>query len=172
MNNFLKKLRDNPSTKIVEIENLPTQCPINEHIQQVENYFKKVMDSFKKIQLPKSSSASCPSLHEKIYQIITSRQFCYLSRTRSGAYRKNILDHIKIDIERKRPSRFYYDLGPGYHASICPKECEVDFDVGLAELFAIYQIVTFCNKIRQYYEPGAHFWLVIDNLCGLVSQRF
>ncbi len=63
--------------------------------------------------------------------------------------------------------RFFYDIGPGYHATTRPGVLPLCFDVGLAELLMLSQVNALWRRIVEIYEPGARFFLVVDNLCGL-----
>jgi hypothetical protein len=65
------------------------------------------------------------------------------------------------------PVSFWYDVGPGYHASLRPGEVDLSFDIGLAELLILFQIASFCHRVAELYPPGARFSLVVDNLCAL-----
>ncbi|MEJ2542109.1 MAG: L-tyrosine/L-tryptophan isonitrile synthase family protein, partial [Gemmatimonadota bacterium] len=81
-----------------------------------------------------------------------------------------VTSHLRRDVGEGRPVRFYYDLGPGYPASLDLREPELSFEVGLGELVAIQQVVSFSREVQDIYSPGAHFWLVIDNLCGRATN--
>ncbi|HEX5133152.1 MAG TPA: hypothetical protein VFX92_11790, partial [Candidatus Krumholzibacteria bacterium] len=107
---------------------------------------------------------------DEIFSILTGREFCYLSRGRTAPYRETTTALLKRDIERGEPVRFYYDIGAGYHASIHPGESGLVFNVGFSELCVLAQIASFCNRVAGIYRAGARFVLVIDNLCGLVTN--
>jgi len=65
------------------------------------------------------------------------------------------------------PLRFFYDIGPGYHATTHPGFLPLRYDVGLSELLILSQASALCRRITNLYAPGARFFLVVDNLCGL-----
>jgi hypothetical protein len=44
------------------------------------------------------------------------------------------------------------------------------FTVGFSELCALAQIAAFCNRVAPIHVPGARFVLVIDNLCGWLTN--
>ena len=102
-----------------------------------------------------------------IFYILTSRPFCYLSRTKAEFYRESVVPMLERRIATGGALRFFYDIGPGYHASTKPGVTPLCFDVGLAELLILSQISALCRRIAEPYPPGAKFYLVIDNLCGL-----
>jgi len=107
---------------------------------------------------------------DAVFDVLTSRRFCYLGRKRTAPYREATLSMLRHDMEQNQPVRFYFDVGPGYHASTRPGTGGLVFDVGLSELFVLQQIVLFCNRVREVYAPGARFRLVIDNFCALATN--
>lgn len=107
------------------------------------------------------------ALADAIFDLVTSREFCYLSRTRTAPYRDVTVELLRRRISTGEPFRFFYDIGPGYHASVRPHQEGLSFEVGLSELLILFQISSLCRRVAALYPPGAHFWLVIDNLCGL-----
>ena len=132
---------------------------------RVHEYLAALMASFG--ALPNRAEEAPPdSLPEKAFDILTNREFCYLSNSRVLPYRAEVLRLISNAIRQDRPMRFYFDIGGGYHASLRPGHEAVSFDVGIAELFVLRQIRKFSNRITAIYPPGVRFWLVIDNLCA------
>jgi hypothetical protein len=106
-------------------------------------------------------------LAEAIFDLLTSRQFCYLGRTKTAPFREQTVELLRRRIALGEPFRFFYDIGPGYHASLRPDVGGLSFDVGLSELLILSQVDNVCKRIQELYKPGARFWLVIDNICGL-----
>lgn len=102
---------------------------------------------------------------EKIYQILTSRQFTHQSKTKVSHLKAYVCKNIREDIEKNRSLEVYYDLGGGYHADISEKNAsKIDrYGVGISELLVIYQIKMADRKIREFYSPGIFFHIVIDN---------
>ena len=107
------------------------------------------------------------ALADKVFALMTSREFCYLSRTRTARYREQTVSLMQRRIGLGEPFRFFYDIGPGYHASLRPGESGLRFHLGLSELLILRQIAKLCRSIAALYEHGARFWLVVDNLCAL-----
>lgn len=107
------------------------------------------------------------ALADDIFSLVTSRQFCYLGRTKADRYREDVTAQLARRIAEDEPFRFFYDIGPGYHATTRPGLVPLRFDVGLSELLILTQVGALCARIRELYGPGAHFWLVIDNVCAL-----
>ena len=108
------------------------------------------------------------SIPGRVFDVLTNREFCYLSKARASAYRDGILAQIAADVAQERPLEFFYDIGGGYHATTQPGKEDVSFDVGLAEVFVLGQISSFIGKVARFYRPGARFSLVIDNMCALL----
>ena len=104
---------------------------------------------------------------EAIFDLVTSRRFCYLGRTKTAPYRADTLELLRRRMAMAEPFRFFYDIGPGYHASLRPEELPLRFDVGLSELLILFQIDALSRGVEELYAPGVRFWLVVDNLCGL-----
>ena len=105
-----------------------------------------------------------------IFSVLTSREFCYLGRTKTEPYRDQVERTLADDVGRGEPVRFYYDLGAGYHASVDPHTSGLVFSAGFSELCVLAQIASFCSRVGEIYAPGATFVLVIDNVCGLVTN--
>lgn len=116
-----------------------------------------------------SVSGDASAAAHDIFSVLTSREFCYLGRTRTEPYRESTVSAIEADIARGEPARFYYDLGAGYHASVHAGSGLV-FTVGFSELCVLAQIAAFCNRVAEIHVAGARFVLVIDNLCGWLTN--
>ncbi len=101
-----------------------------------------------------------------IFDTLCRREFCYLSKARAVVYRRDIDEKLTRRVLAGEALRFYYDIGGGYHASLDPSRDALRFDVGFAELCVLRQIASFIWEIRAAYQPGAHFSLVVDNLCA------
>lgn len=106
-------------------------------------------------------------LAARIYDLLTSRQFCYLGRTKASAYRERAVGLFEKQLRGREPIRFYYDLGGGYHAGLRPEDGELTFTIGLGEWFVLSQISRFVSHVSELYSAGAVFHIVIDNLCAL-----
>jgi len=105
---------------------------------------------------------------QAVLDLLTGREYCYLSKSRVAAYRESILGIVGEAARRGGPIPFYLDLGGGYHASTRPGDEGLCFEVGLGELFVLSQIASFAGRVRRVYPPGVAFSLVIDNVCALV----
>lgn len=117
--------------------------------------------------IPHEWTGSPEEIASAAFELLTRREFCYLSRSRSEVYRESVVPWFQERIERGEPLRLYYDLGGGYHASLDPEHSGVCFDIGLGEWFVLSQISRFVRRLRELYRPGAEFRIVIDNLCAL-----
>ena len=107
-------------------------------------------------------------ISERVFEVLTGRDFCYLSKIQVAPYRERVLALIREMARAAEPIRFYYDLGAGYHATTHPGEKELCFDVGLAELLVLRQVRSFSARVRTFYSPGVTFSLVIDNMAALL----
>lgn len=137
----------------------------------VETYVAMIMSRLRAAPRAQSATTNDPEVTSSaIFSILTSREFCYLGRTRTEPYRERVVDEMMADIRNAAPVSFYYDLGAGYHASIEPEKSGLVFNVGFSELCALAQVASFCNRVAEIYPPGARFVLVIDNVCGLVTN--
>jgi hypothetical protein len=105
---------------------------------------------------------------ERVFDVLTNREFCYLSKTRVAPYRAGVLQAVAEARRGAVPIHFFYDLGGGYHASTQPGHDDLSFDVGLAELLVLSQISTFAARATRFHPPGVRFSLVIDNMCALL----
>jgi len=102
----------------------------------------------------------------QIFDLLTQREYCYLSKSRVAPYRANALAAFVEAIAQQKPIHIFLDLGGGYHASLRPGFRPLDFSVGLAEWFVLGQIARFMREVGSVYAPGARFSIVIDNLCA------
>ena len=138
---------------------------------QLSNYMQTIMSSFTQHILV----ANPQEIDEKqtaadVFRIITGRNYSHLSRGKAGKYKDAIIRHIEQDVKSGKPATFFYDLGPGYHASLHPGQMETSFGIGLSELFALYQISEFSREVSEIYSNGAQFFIIIDNLCALATN--
>lgn len=108
---------------------------------------------------------------DQIFNILTHRRFTHLSRKMASSYKSVIVKKLRHDVMRGQPLHFFFDLGPGYHASIGPDFSGLRFDPGLGELLALRQIALFTNKVEVVYPPGVKFWIVVDDLCAWVANE-
>jgi hypothetical protein len=115
-----------------------------------------------------SPNVNADSAPEYILDLLTNRDFCYLSKSKVSGYRESILALVRDAVRRREPIRFYYDIGGGYHASTRPEEGGLSFEVGLGELFVLSQISSFSGRALPIYPSGIKFSLVIDNVCALL----
>ena len=133
--------------------------------EEVGTYIAGIMGRF--TDRPEGACAEAGPLAEELFRALTARRFCYLSRRRTRPYRDQVVRTFDGSIRRGEPISLFYDIGPGYHASLHPGEQDLSFDVGLSEVLLLSQVAAFSNRVTALYPPGARFWLVIDNLCGL-----
>ncbi|HKE95979.1 MAG TPA: hypothetical protein VKB34_16850 [Povalibacter sp.] len=134
---------------------------------RVREYLSALMASFSSPYAPaKAELAADADLPERVFDVLTNREFCYLSKTRVAAYRGDILRLVANATTQGTPIDFYYDIGGGYHATLRPGVEDVSFTVGIAEIFMLRQIRRFANRIAAFYPAGVRFHLVIDNLCA------
>lgn len=160
------------TTRLVRFGRVPTEVQeVETRWPAVASYLSSVMASFVAPPGP-APRINHPgaTIEQGIFSTLTSRAFSYLGREKSLPYRDHVIPTLQRDIASSRPARFFFDLGPGYHASLQPGVSDLVFDVGLAELLALRQIVLFDSEVRRYYAPGVRFSLVIDNLCGFFTN--
>jgi hypothetical protein len=134
----------------------------------IASFLQKVM-----LDISSSPNGSVDALRRqavpgRVFDILTSRDFCYLSKSRVAAYREHILRLIAGAVHASEPIPFFYDLGGGYHAATSPGKDHLSFDVGLAELLVLRQVSSFAAKVRHVYVPGVTFTIVIDNVAALL----
>lgn len=139
-----------------------------EEIATLKAYLEGLMVAFRSPLVTHDEALDAQKVSEKVFDVLTSREYCYLSKSRASAYQESVLPTANSAVRQGEPIRFYYDLGGGYHASTNPGEEEPSFDVGLAEFFVLRQIASFSTRVRRFYSPGVRFSLVIDNMCALL----
>ena len=137
----------------------------------VREYVAKIMGRLRAVPVATQAATEDPRvLADEVFTILTGREFCYLSRTRTAPYRESAVGLLAGCARDGQPLRFYYDIGPGYHARVHPEETGLSFNVGFSELCVLAQISSFANRVAALYPPGAKFSLVIDNVCGLLTN--
>lgn len=135
----------------------------------LERYLQKIMSVIRNSYYePPSTQFNKRFVADQIFSVLTSRQFCYLSKIKSSKYAEQLMPILNKAIKLGEPLSFFYDIGGGYHASVKPGQIDLVFDIGLAELLVLYQIASFCNQIHPIYSVGAKFHLVVDNVCAFV----
>jgi len=153
-----------------EREALETRAGLVEQEEEVtlKAYLEALMAGLRLPSTTDNPRLDADKVPHKVFEVLTNRDFCYLSKSRVSGYQAGVLSAADQALRQAEPIRFYYDLGGGYHASTQPGEEEVSFDVGLAELFVLSQISSFASRVRRFYPAGVKFSLVIDNMCALL----
>jgi hypothetical protein len=139
----------------------------SELLRAVETCLARLMATFR-VPGPELAHRKGSRMAEAVFDLLTGRDYCYLSKSRVAPYRESALTSIEMAVRKGEPIDFSYDLGAGYHASIRPGTYELSFDVGLGELFVLHQIASFARRVRSVYPCGVRFHIVIDNLCALL----
>ena len=132
----------------------------------IRAYLEELTASFNPSPVVSREPKHHESLAARVFDVITGRDFCYLSKARAAMYRDAALSMFAETIRRGEPIHLFYDIGGGYHASVRPGEEELIFNVGLAEFLVLRQVIDFASRVGEFYEGGVKFSLVIDNLCA------
>lgn len=148
-------------------ENLRFNSMNSEDVQAVR-YVSDVISEIDRCGAVRWNHQPVGQVPERIFEILTHRDFCYLSKTRVTPYKQDTLAHISRAIARGAPIPFYLDLGGGYHASLAADGTDLCFEPGLGELLVMQQAARFHARVRELYAPGIRFTIVIDNLCALL----
>jgi hypothetical protein len=134
-------------------------------------YLQEVMAPFRETPPGAPESVSAKDIPERIFQVLTDRDYCYLSADRIAPYKKDIIARLSDAVAKNRPIRFFLDIGGGFLSSLIPAAGAASFDVGLGELFVLRQIRTFVSRVSRLYKPGVTFTLIIDNLCAALTSE-
>jgi hypothetical protein len=144
---------------------LPAASPTDE----IFAFLADVMSAFGPGRRPERAELDGP-LDERVFGLLAHRRFSYLGRTKAARYRQLVMPSIQRDLAQGLPVRFFFDIGPGYHASPEPGAAGLSFDVGLAELLMLRQVALFDAAVQAHHPLGVRFSLVVDNLCGLFTN--
>jgi hypothetical protein len=138
-------------------------------VQEVGSYLARTLADMVELHAPQDAGCPVddPVLAGELFTVLTSRAFCYLGRSKAERYRDAVVASLRRRMVTGGPFRFFYDIGPGYHATTRPGVLPLCYDVGLSELLMLGQINGLCRRLAELYSPGARFFLVIDNLCAL-----
>jgi hypothetical protein len=137
----------------------------------LSGYLRALMAGFEPRSAAREALVEDRDVAARVFDVLTGREFCYLSKTKAAPYRAEIHSHVGRAAALAKPIPFYYDIGGGYHASVKPGIVDLGFQVGLAELFVLRQIVEFARRVQAFYAPGVKFFLVIDDLCALLVNQ-
>jgi hypothetical protein len=128
------------------------------------SYMNTLLEEILKPSVSNNSfSDDVNKISSEVFKILSSREFTYFTRVKSEPYRTAICSKIENLYNAKKQLVFYFNLGGGYHAKVSG---ELDFEPGLSELLAIFQIKKFLNKISDIYPFGVYFEIIIDNRCA------
>jgi hypothetical protein len=138
-------------------------------VQELRTYLATTLAEMAALPAPQDAGSPIdnPALAGELFAVLTSRAFCYLGRSKAERYREAVVTSLRKRMATGGPFRFFYDIGPGYHATTRPGVLPLCYDVGLSELLMLGQINGLCRRLAELYSPGARFFLVIDNLCAL-----
>jgi hypothetical protein len=138
-------------------------------IQEVGTYLAAMLAGMVDLRGPQGpdSKIDNPALANEIFSLLTSRAFCYLGRNKAECYRDAVVASLRRRMATGEAFRFFYDIGPGCHATTRPGILPLSYDVGLSELLMLGQVNGLCRRLGELYQPGGRFFLVIDNLCAL-----
>lgn len=136
--------------------------------QDLHSYLQGVMSDLCAPAAPGETRPDPIAVATHVLDVLFSRPFSYLGRSKARVYEDAIRGVIVRAVERGAPVPFFFDIGGGYHATIHPGEEDFGFEVGLGELFVLTQIARFRQAIAPFYAPGMRFSLVIDNLCAFL----
>ena len=139
--------------------------------RQLSSYLLDIISSFTRVtKATGNKEGDAKQVAGDIFQILTGRNYSHLSRGKAEQYREGITKSLEQDVLANRPASFFYDLGPGYHASLYPEQMDLSFETGLSELFALFQISEFARDVAEIYPNGVQFSIIIDNLCALATN--
>ena len=132
---------------------------------RVQGYLSQLLEKLRAPARPGGGGGgTAREIAHAVFGVLTSREFCYLSKSRVAVYYEATVARLRRDIEQGRPLQFYYDIGGGCHASLDPQGRRgLGFDVGLGELCILCQIAAFHGRVLEYYAEGVEFHLVIDS---------
>ena len=138
-------------------------------VQEVGAYLVRTLAEMVELHAPQDVGCAIdnPVLAGELFAVLTSRAFCYLGRSKAERYRDGVVTSLQRRMTTGGPFRFFYDIGPGYHATTRPGVLPLCYDVGLAELLMLGQVNGLCRRLAELYSPGGRFYFVIDNLCAL-----
>lgn len=135
---------------------------------EVRGYLGGLLDTIRRPLTFGRWAQSEGHLASAVFDLLTSREFSYLSRSQSEPYRFSAEAILCKQIARGERLRFFLDLGAGYHATLRPGVEPLSFDVGLGELLVLRQIAAFRQRVAEVYSKGVSFVLVIDNMAALL----
>ena len=134
---------------------LGTSLPTVE--EEVDSYLAAVMSRFGVAAASEPPVNTGDSQAEEIFLVLTSRQFSHLSRSEAAPYRPRTVTLLEESVRRGEPVSFWYDIGPGYHASTRPGERDLSFGVGLSELLVLSQIASFSDRVVEDLRARSPF---------------
>ena len=136
-------------------------------VTAIRSYLHDVAEDFRGRDLrPADPRGEDPeTIADAVFDLLTRREFTYLSKARSRSYRAAIVADLIRDAAAGLPLRFFYDIGGGYRAGVDGRRA-LSFSPGLGELLALRQITRLDRQVRAVYPRGVRFCLVVDNICA------
>lgn len=152
-----------------QIKDLTTNLQL--YMTEIDSYFNNLLEIINHQPASIENTLSAEETANTIFNILTSRKFCYLSTQKVLPYYSKFIDTILPQILKQQPIQFYLDIGGGYHASLDVNKGNFNFIPTLGEFFILTQIKQFGDRIKQIYSPGVKFFLVIDNLSAFLINE-
>ncbi len=133
-------------------------------MDDIASYFHSVVETIRSSDIVSPVEIEAADVGERVFERISRKPYCYLSKRHSAGYRENFVEHANKFAASGEPIRLFYDIGAGYHASLEPGTESLSFSPSLGELFMLHQIARFDSEVKAFYSPGVRFTFVIDNL--------
>ena len=126
-------------------------------VQEVGTYLAAILAGMVELPAPQNADSKIhdPALASDIFSLLTSRAFCYLGRSKAEHYRDAVVASLRRRMATGGAFRFFYDIGPGYHATTRPGVLPLSFDVGLSELLILGQVNGLCRGFGELYARRA-----------------
>ena len=140
-------------------------------VPRERQFLEDVMNDLRQPIAANSALSSCAlNVVEYVLRLLGSRPFTHLSRRQAQQYLIRMHPLLSEQVQQEQPLSFFYDLGPGYHASIRADCVGLRFSPGLGELLAFRQISRFSRLVNIIYPAGVFFTLIIDDLCAWMTN--
>ena len=102
-------------------------------------------------------------LIDNLIKILTHRNFTYQSKTTLEQLILQVRNILSGQTNLNKQIKFYFLYNGGYRASPLPNDFTLIFELDQTELMLVYQITLLNKKIKEIYEPGIEFSIVVNN---------
>ncbi len=110
-----------------------------------------------------TNSLDSIKIAQSITQILSQKAFNFQSKNKISNILFSVTKNLEEQIKSQTPLHFFLLYNGGYRASYLDNLSELIFEPDQTEMLLLYQIACLNQKIKQVYNKGIEFTVVINN---------